>query len=559
MAMMKMMTNYKTKLPNEIKEYIDKVKSNPRLINKERLQLIDYVEKIFQKEELHYSEEQIEKYFSYQKYFPYNLFEWEKFVFVLHNCIFRKDGLPRWSDLFIIMGRGGGKNGYLSFEDFCLLTPTNGINEYDIDISANSEEQAMTTFKELLNILENPKYIKLFKKNFYWNQTLIRNKKTNSTLRYRTNNPKGKDGLRSGKVDFDEPHAYENWDNINVFTTGLGKKPHPRRTYISTNGDVRDGVLDNLIEKSQLILNGEMNDNGFLPFICKLDDEKEVDDMELWQKANPSLEYLPSLMEQMKKEYADYKINPIVNNSFMTKRMNIPQGSKDVEVTSWENILKTNRAVPPLDGLSCVAGIDYSKTTDFVSAFLLFKQDNIFYGVTHTWVCKNTKDLSRIRAPLKEWESMGLLTFVNDVEISPTIVTDWLLSESNSHNYRIEKLAIDNYRYTLMSDALKKAGFDATNKDRVKLVRPSDIMKIVPTIDSVFVTSRIVWGDNPLMRWATNNTKLEPAPNNNFKYGKIEPKSRKTDPFMAFVHAMTLTEDVELDNSDLVFIDTLVF
>lgn len=553
------MTNYKTKLPNEIKEYIDKVKSNPRLINKERLQLIEYVEKIFQKEELHYSEEQIEKYFSYQKYFPYNLFEWEKFVFVLHNCIFRKDGLPRWSDLFIIMGRGGGKNGYLSFEDFCLLTPTNGINEYDIDISANSEEQAMTTFKELLNILENPKYIKLFKKNFYWNQTLIRNKKTNSTLRYRTNNPKGKDGLRSGKVDFDEPHAYENWDNINVFTTGLGKKPHPRRTYISTNGDVRDGVLDNLIEKSQLILNGEMNDNGFLPFICKLDDEKEVDDMELWQKANPSLEYLPSLMEQMKKEYADYKINPIVNNSFMTKRMNIPQGSKDVEVTSWENILKTNRAVPPLDGLSCVAGIDYSKTTDFVSAFLLFKQDNIFYGVTHTWVCKNTKDLSRIRAPLKEWESMGLLTFVNDVEISPTIVTDWLLSESNSHNYRIEKLAIDNYRYTLMSDALKKAGFDATNKDRVKLVRPSDIMKIVPTIDSVFVTSRIVWGDNPLMRWATNNAKLEPAPNNNFKYGKIEPKSRKTDPFMAFVHAMTLTEDVELDNSDLVFIDTLVF
>ena len=302
-----------------------------------------------------------------------------------------------------------------------------------------------------------------------------------------------------------------------------------------------------------------MNDNGFLPFICKLDDEKEVDDMELWQKANPSLEYLPSLMEQMKKEYADYKINPIVNNSFMTKRMNIPQGSKDVEVTSWENILKTNRAVPPLDGLSCVAGIDYSKTTDFVSAFLLFKQDNIFYGVTHTWVCKNTKDLSRIRAPLKEWESMGLLTFVNDVEISPAIVTDWLLSESNSHNYRIEKLAIDNYRYTLMSDALKKAGFDATNKDRVKLVRPSDIMKIVPTIDSVFVTSRIVWGDNPLMRWATNNTKLESAPNNNFKYGKIEPKSRKTDPFMAFVHAMTLTEDVELDNSDLVFIDTLVF
>lgn len=553
------MTSYKTKLPKEVKEYIDIVHENKNVVNKERLQLIDYIDKVFQNEELFYDVDQIEKYLSYQKYFPFELFPWEKFLFVLHNCIFRKDGLPRWSDLFIIMGRGGGKNGYLSFEDFCLLTPTNGIYQYDIDISANSEEQAKTTFQEILSVLENPKYIKKFKKNFYWNQTIIRNKKTDSTLRYRTNNPKGKDGLRSGKVDFDEPHAYENWDNINVFTTGLGKKPHPRRTYISTNGDIRDGVLDNLIEKSQMILNGELPDNGFLPFICKLDDEKEVDDILMWRKANPSLEYLPSLLEQMKKEYADYKINPIVNNAFMTKRMNIPQGSKDIEVTSWENILKTNREVPSLDGLSCVAGIDYSKTTDFVSAFLLFKQDNIFYGVTHTWVCSKSNDLPRIKAPLKEWESMRLLTFVNDVEINPKIVTDWLQSECNSHNYRIEKLAIDSYRYTLMSGALKKAGFDANDKEKVKLVRPSDIMRIVPTIDSVFVTRRIVWGDNPLMRWATNNAKLEPAPNNNFKYGKIEPKSRKTDPFMSFVHAMTLTEDVELENNELVFIDTFVF
>lgn len=548
----------KTIIPREVKEYIDVIKRNPNVINKERIQLVDLIENIFTEEELFYNERQIEKYLSYQKYFPFDLFAWEKFLFVLHNCVFREDGLPRWADLMIVMGRGGGKNGYLSFEDFCLLTPTNGIRQYDIDISANSEDQAKTTFKELLSILENHKYRKLFSKNFYWNQTLIRNLKTDSTLRYRTNNPKGKDGLRSGKVDFDEPHAYENWDNINVFTTGLGKKPHPRRTYISTNGDVRDGVLDNLLERSAMILKGEIADNGFLPFICKLDDESEVSNIDMWQKANPSLEYLPALKEQMIKEYEDYKINPVLNNAFMTKRMNIPQGSKDIEVTSWENILRTNREVPDLDNMLCVAGIDYSKTTDFVSAFLLFRKSSIFYGVTHTWVCSKSKDLPRIKAPLKDWEEKGILTFVDDVEINPSIVTEWLAGQQNAHGYRIDKLAIDSYRYTLMSDALKKAGFDATDKNKVKLIRPSDIMRIVPTIDSVFATGRIVWGDNPLMRWATNNTKLEPAPNNNFKYGKIEGKSRKTDPFMAFAHAMILTEEVELDNSELKFVEPII-
>lgn len=558
MAMMRM-TSYKTVIPPEIKKYIDLVKKNKKYINVERIQLVELIDDIFKNENLFYDEKQIQKYLSYQKYFPFKLFDWEIFLFVLHNCIFRSDGLPRWPDLLILMGRGGGKNGFLAFEDFCLLTPTNGIYQYDIDISANSEDQAMITFNELYNILENPKYKAIFKKNFYWNQTLIRNKKTQSTLRYRTNNPSGKDGLRSGKVDFDEPHAYENWKNINVFTTALGKKPHPRRTYISTDGDVRDGVLDSLKDKSHLILERQVKDNGFLPFICKLDKEKEVDDEKMWQKANPSLEFMPSLLEEIRKEYVDYKINPIINSAFMTKRMNIPQGDKDAEVTSWKNILKTNKPVPNFDGCKCVAGIDYMKTTDFMSCFLLFQKNNIYYGKSHTWVCKNSKDLPRIRAPLKEWEQMELLTFVDDVEINPQILIDWLIKEQSAHNYKIKKLAIDSYRYTLMSKALKKAGFDGNDKSRVKLIRPSDIMRIVPTIDSLFSTHKIIWGDNPLLRWATNNTKLEPAPNNNFKYGKIEPKSRKNDPFMAFVHAMILIEDVELEVKEYKFIDTLVF
>lgn len=79
---------------------------------------------------------------------------------------------------------------------------------------------------------------------------------------------------------------------------------------------------------------------------------------------------------------------------------------------------------------------------------------------------------------------------------------------------------------------------DATNKEQVKIIRPSDIMKIVPVIDSLFNNHQIVWGDNPLMRWFTNNTKLTDKNLGNYVYDKIEPKSRKTDGFMAFVHAM---------------------
>lgn len=535
-----------------IKKYFDLIEKEEIRSCIEQKLLVKIVKTALLTEDLTINDNQIEKYFSYQKYFPFNLFDWEKFVFILHNCVFRKDGLPRWSDLFILGGRGLGKNGYLSFEDFCLITPTNGIREYHIDISANSEDQAKITFEEIYNILEDGPYSNKLKKFFSWTQTKIKNKQTNSIIRYRTNNPKGKDGLRPGKVDFDEPHQYENWNNINVFTTALGKKPHPRRTYVSTNGDVRDGPLDNLIEKSEMILKGEMKDNGFLPFICKLDDEKEVDDPKNWEKANPSLPFLPSLFDEMLKEYDDYKVNPIVNASFMTKRMNIPKTSSELAVAKVEDIKMTNRPVPDLTGMQCLAGIDLMKRNDFLSACLLFKVDSIYYVITHTWVCKNSADLPRIRAPLKEWEAMGLLTFVNDKEIDPKVVTDWLLEKSNK--YKIQKIAADDYKFSLLKESLEKA-----NLTNIKYVRPSNIMRIAPIIESIFLSQKIIWGDNPLMRWATNNTKMVPTVNNNFKFDKVEAKSRKNDPFMALVHAFTLTEEINLENSEEVFMAPLLF
>ena len=549
--MMKMM-NYK--MNEHLQQYIDLVESGAIRTCQEQKLLVAMVKRVLQEEKLKVDAVRIEKYLSYQKYFPFALFPWEVFVFILHNCVFKTDGTPRWSDLFVLMGRGGGKNGYLSFEDFCLITETNGIAYYDIDICANSEEQAKTSFDEIYNILENPKWRKKFQKNFRWTKTEIQNKKTLSKIKYRTNNPKGKDGLRSGKVDFDEPHAYENWENINVFTTGLGKKPHPRRTYVSTNGDVREGPLDQLIEKSVKILKGEIPDNGFLPFICKLDNEDEVHDSDNWEKANPSLPYLPTLKEQMKREYQDYLLDPVINNAFMTKRMNIPQGRKDTEVASWENILKTNAEVPDLTGKTCVCGIDFSKTTDFVSAFLLFKENEKYYGIHHSWFCTACNDKHRIKYPLHEAAEKGLLTIVNDVEINPSLIATWI--EEQSMIYDIDKIAIDSYRYSLLSRELSNIGYDAKDK-RVKLVRPSDVMLVQPKIHSWFVSNKIIWGDDSLMRWYTRNTKLEPAQNNNFKYGKIEPKSRKTDGFMAFVAAATLEEELP-DYQEFEFFDPII-
>jgi phage terminase large subunit-like protein len=507
--------------------------------------LVAHIRKCFDTEDIYTDDDQLEKYLSLQKYFPFDLFEWEIFCLALHCCTYRKkDGMPRFSDMFILSGRGTGKDGFIAFVSFCLMSEHNGIKHYDIDICANNEEQAKRPFEDVYDLLEDPVQTKKLKKFFYWNKEEIKSLKTKSKLKFRTNSPKGKDSLRSAVVIFNEIHQYQDYANINVFTTGLGKKKHPRRSFLTTDGDIRDGPLDHKKEQSKEILNGEVPDNGMLPFICKLDDKKEVHDSNNWSKANPSLPYLPHLMEEIEKEYIDWKRNPLDFSAFMTKRMNIPDGNKEIQVTEWENIKASDIELPDLSGWSCTVGIDYAKVTDFASVNFHFRNGDLRYDINHSWLCLNSLDIPRLKVPWKEWAELGYLTLVDDVEIHPDLITEYIAEMGSKYN--IVKLAIDNFRYTLMTGSLKKIGFDNKEYKNLKLIRPADIMQIVPVIDSCFANQNYTWGDNPPLRWATNNTKKVRSmkktgvDTGNYYYAKIEGKSRKTDPFMALVASMVI-------------------
>ena len=110
-----------------IQAYIDLVESGKTPMCREQLLLIKRVKAAFQNEKIHVDAEQLERYMGLQKYFEYKLLPWEEFVFALHNCTYTESGALRWPILFIEVGRGAGKNGYLAFEDFALTTPINGV------------------------------------------------------------------------------------------------------------------------------------------------------------------------------------------------------------------------------------------------------------------------------------------------------------------------------------------------------------------------------------------------------------------------------------------------
>ena len=293
------------KLNKHLQPFVDMVESGDLRTSKEIKALIEHVKYCFAHEDIFVDETLTDKYMSLVKYFPFErLFPWQEFVITLHDCTFWRDSLmPRWPELFCMLGRGAGKDGTIAFEAMCLVSPHHGIPKYDVDICANNEEQALRPVLDIVDALEHSEYSAKLKKHFTWKTESVQGKKTRGMIRGRTNNPSGKDGMRSGLVVFNEIHQYQDYRNINVFVTGLGKVSHPRRSYYTTNGDVREGPLDDLLDTAENILFGGEPDNGLLPFICRLDKREEVHDPKNWEKANPSLPYLPDLRLEIEKEY----------------------------------------------------------------------------------------------------------------------------------------------------------------------------------------------------------------------------------------------------------------
>lgn len=529
-------------IPAEVLEYIELVESGQPRACPEQHALVALVRRAFETEDLRVETERLKKYLGLQKYFPFALFPWEKFLFTLWNCTYTAQGRPRWKTALVMVGRGAGKDGYIAFDSACSISPYNPVSHYNVDICAMNEDQATQPSRDLVEVLELPRYEAKLKKHFYHTKELIQGRKNKGVMKGRTNNPTGRDGMRSGKVIFNEVHAYQNYDNIKVFVTGLGKVDQPRIGYFTSNGDVSDGPLDDKLAQARRILFEGEPDGGMLPFICCLQSRDQVHDPANWYMANPSLAYRPSLLQETEDEYKDWLEHPEQNGDFLTKRMGLRAGQKEVSVTDYEKVKATNRPLPDLRGWICVVGVDYAELSDWAAVNLHFRRGSERFDLNHAWICAQSKTLPRVKAPWKAWAEAGHCTVVEDVSIHPDLLADYIRLAGQQYNLKL--LCMDHYRWTLVSESFKKIGFDANDKSRVKLVRPSDIMQVEPVIQECFDRGLFTWGDNPCLRWAVNNTKRVRSSKKlgvdtgNFIYAKIEAKSRKTDPWMALVASM---------------------
>lgn len=529
-------------------------KSGKIKFNEERKLLVDYLEKyVLCRDDLYFDDDLIEKCIRFGEKWYFPLVPFDKFLIAFVFLFYKNKRRVFYRKHLWMFGRGGGKNGLISVITHFLISELHGIENYNISIVANSEEQAKTSPDEIKNTVRAHETLQ---RHFKSTETQTVCKKTGSILKYRTSNGETKDGLRDGAVVFDEIHQYASNKDVRVHISGLGKRPFPREFYIGTDGYVRDGFIDRMKEKALKVLKGEARPNALFPFICKLDSEQEVDDPSNWEKANPMLseprgEYAQGLYETILEEYEDLEDDPSNREEFMTKRMNLPVTDLERSVAKWEEILATNRPLPDLRGRECIGALDFASIRDFAACGLLFRDGDDYIFITHSFVRKEFADIyygysrkageykKQKFAPIKEWEEKGLLTVIDEPTISPQHIVDWFIRMRDE--YDIKKIVADNFRLEAIRSTLEEEGFEVEQIRNPKAIHGL----LSPRIEMAFANHNIIFGDNPLMRWYTNNVLVVIKKDGNKVYEKKEPVRRKTDGFQCFVHAMYRADEIQ--------------
>ncbi|HEM3632366.1 TPA: terminase large subunit [Streptococcus suis] len=525
---------------SHIDDWMNDVLSNKYPVCNELIQLADLILLALADPDIYVDVKKIDEMIDFiNAYRPYKLAPPQRFIHaVIVGLRWKSSGFLVFSEIFLLCARGFGKNSIASDEAFYMLSNRNGIKKYDVDIVATSENQAKTSFTDVYETISDyPALKKAFKQTL----TLIEFKNTRSKLRYHTSNAKTKDGLRPGMIVFDEIHEYHNYANIKVFSSALGKVKDARTLYLTTDGYVRGAVLDDYKDIAKEILSSGDYRSGLLPIWSRIEDFNEWEDEEMWVKANPMLPYLPILKKQYRDDYKKAKRSKEMFIEFLTKRLNYPIEDVTHGVAEWEDIVAASKVLPDdLEGSECVGAIDYADVRDFIGVGILFKRGKMRYWIHHTFIVAEALKIQDFKMDFQVPVNEGYVTIVPGKVMDPEYVAKWFVEMGEK--YKIKGIAMDDFRRATVMQAFEKYGLP------IEVVRSGAIThaKLAPVIDMMFANHEINWGPDRMMRWYTNNVYVDIDGKGNKTYKKIDPEKRKTDGFMALVHAMAIEDKLDV-------------
>ena len=233
-------------------------------------------------------------------------------------------------------------------------------------------------------------------------------------------------------------------DVVGAIEQGASKNDDWLIVATSSEGTVRNGSGDTIKMELMDILRGDYYNPHVSIWWYRLDDIKEVEDPDMWIKANPNLgKTVTYETYQLDKERSEKA--PAARNDILAKRFGIPMQGYTYYFTYEETLPHRPR---DFWKMQCSMGIDLSRGDDFCAFTFLFPLYGGQFGVkTRAYISSQTlmKLQPSLRDKYEEFINEGSLMVLDGSVLNMMEVYDDLEAFINDQQYVIECVGYDVY------------------------------------------------------------------------------------------------------------------
>ena len=439
---------------------------------------------------------------------PIELMAWQlAFIEALYSFRMADTKLRRFVEALLEIARKNGKSTFLAADGTTDLFI--GVGGSELCCASNDDKQARYIWREIAGMRQ-----RLDPKRALTSQNLteIRNDKKNILITRMSSKTQNKDGGNYTKTFQDESHDVDeengNCEIAEACWRGMSTKDEPIFINCTTQGFSRDGCyLDKKVARAKQIINGEIDDIHFLPFLYEQDSEAEIwSDEASWEKSNPSLRYGVKKLAKLRRDVEIARTDKESRLHLLCKDFNIKQNSAQAWLRSEDFVYQQDKmSFEDFKGCYALAALDCSQTTDLTNLKLLFKRpnDEKIYVFSHYWIPEtkiNESDDKAAGARYQEWAQAGYITICNGAIIDLTQVTKFIAELKQRFGITIIKLGYDKSyarEFEQSIDALAEGIRDPINQKSL-----STAMKWT---EKEFMKHNIEFSNNPVETWCLEN------------------------------------------------------
>lgn len=470
---------------------------------------------------------------------PFILELWQKAATAaIFGFVHKIDNVRKYKEVILIVARKNGKSTWASALSLYLLF-ADGESGPEVVSVATKKDQAKIIWLEAKKMIKKSKSLNKRAKCLVGEITTEYNDGVFKPLSSDSNTL---DGLNPSGITIDELHAILDINLYDVIVDGTSAREQPLTIITSTAGTVREGIYDIKYQEGERIINGYddglYTDERVLPIFYELDSRKDWTEEEAWPKANPGLGTIKNF-DELKRKVEKAKANPLLVKNLLTKDFNIPENSGETWLTYDQIVNNLKIDIKELKPRYAIGGADLSSTTDLTCATVIFMVpgDERIYVLQMYFIPEELleKRVKEDRVPYDVWKEMGWIKTCEGNKISYKDVTKWFIELQEELDIYIPWTGYDNWSATYWVEEMKayfgKDSMEAVIQGKKTLSAP------MKELGADFDSKKIIYNDNPILKWCLRNTSVDVDKNNNIQPIKGKTSTKRIDGLASLLNA----------------------